>query len=277
MVEGERRLQGRQGELAAAQSPFERILVHLRDPAFFSDDEPRLRPAEHLIAAEGDDIGAEPDALGHQRLLGQAISAEIDERAATQIFHDRDLVSSSDCNQLGQTHLGDKPDDFVVARVDFEEQGGFLADGLFIVLGMGPIGAADFFEDGTALRHDLRNPKGAPDLDQLAARDDNLLSRRCGIEPQQDRRGVVVDHGGGLGTGKVQKEPLDGLLAFASLALVEIVFEVDRMHARLADGLDRCLGEERTAQIGVQHRAGGVDDPHEARLLVSVDLFFDPA
>ena len=66
-------------------------LIHARRRA---DDQTGLRPAQHLVAAERHDVGAERDPLGHHRLLRQAVLAQVDERAAAEIFHHRDARAS---------------------------------------------------------------------------------------------------------------------------------------------------------------------------------------
>ena len=85
-------------------------------------DQARLRPSEDFVAAERDDVCTRGDALGDERFLRQAVCAEVDERAAAEILHDRNPVRSSDRHELGQADLGVKPDDAVIARVDLEDQ-----------------------------------------------------------------------------------------------------------------------------------------------------------
>ena len=69
---------------------------------------------------------------------------------------------------------------------------------------MRAIGRADLAEDGAALRHDLGNPERAADLDQLAARHDDLLAARERVQREQDGRGVVVDDRCRFGAGEIR-------------------------------------------------------------------------
>ena len=80
-----------------------------RDQSRAADDQAGLRPAEQLVAAEGHEVGAERDPLGDERLLRQAVPAQIDERAAAEILHDGHAVPSADRDELGQATSDEKP------------------------------------------------------------------------------------------------------------------------------------------------------------------------
>ena len=70
-------------------------------------------------------VGAGLNSLRDDRLLRQAVLAEIDQSAAAEIFHHRQVVLLADGDQLFERHFGGEADNFVVARVDFEQQRGF--------------------------------------------------------------------------------------------------------------------------------------------------------
>jgi hypothetical protein len=84
-VEPQRRLERRQRQLADAQRALQRELADAVDGRLAADDQPGLRPAEQLVAAEGDDVAAGGDLLARRRLARQAIGGQVDERAAAQI------------------------------------------------------------------------------------------------------------------------------------------------------------------------------------------------
>ncbi len=75
-VDAQRRRERRERQLAAAERALERIRAQAIDELAPADDDPRLRPAEELVAAERDEVGAERDPLGDDRLLRQARSGD---------------------------------------------------------------------------------------------------------------------------------------------------------------------------------------------------------
>ena len=104
---------------------------------------------------------------------------------------------------------------------------------------MRAIGGADLDEPRAGLPHDVGNAERAADLDQLAARDDDLAPAGERAEHQQHGRGVVVDDGGGFGAGQLAQQLLDERVAIAAPARGEIEFEVDRGAQRLRDSAAR--------------------------------------
>ena len=66
---------------------------------------------------------------------------------------------------------------------------------------MRAVGRADFHQ-ARRLGHDLRQPEGAADFDELAARNDDFLVRGQRRQHEHGGGGVVVDHRGGFGAGQ---------------------------------------------------------------------------
>ena len=60
-VEAQHGFQRGQGQLADAQRALQRILLDLRDQVLAADQQAGLRPAEQLVAGEGDEVGAGGD------------------------------------------------------------------------------------------------------------------------------------------------------------------------------------------------------------------------
>ena len=61
------------------------------------DDDPRLRPAEELVAREGDEVGARGEALARRRLV-----LERRERARAEVVDERQGVTGGDGGKLGE-------------------------------------------------------------------------------------------------------------------------------------------------------------------------------
>jgi hypothetical protein len=149
--------------------------------------------------------------------------------------------------------------DGVVAGVDLHQHGRAwptLLQGLAEVSQVRAIGGAHLHQPGARTLHDVRHPEGAADLDQFAARDDDPLALGQGIEQQEYGRRIVVNHGGGLGTGEFAQQRLDHIVAVAPATLVDVVFEGAGVARGGDQGCDRLFGQGGAAQVGVQDRAG---------------------
>ncbi len=144
--------------------------------------------------------------------------------------------------------------------MDLHDRRGIGANGGGIVLEMRAVGGADLDQPAAGASHDVGNAEGAANLDQLAARDDDLAASRQRVQRQEHGRGIVVDRGRRLGAGEPRQPRHNVLVALAAGAAREIVFERGRRAHRLDGGLDGFLGEQRAAEVGVQHRAGQVED-----------------
>ena len=91
----ERCFQRGQGELVNAQRPVERIFLNPGHDFFFADDDTRLRAAQKLVSAEGDDIDTGPQRFADRRFAVQAVPVESYQTAAAQVVHDRHTVPLS--------------------------------------------------------------------------------------------------------------------------------------------------------------------------------------
>ena len=131
---------------------------------------------------------------------------------------------------------------------------------------MRAVGGADLDQPRAGARHDVRHAERAADLDQLAARHDRLAAARQRVEHEQHRGGIVVDDGRVLGAGQFAQQAAQVVVALAALAVREIEFERDRVAHRRDRRLDRLLGDQRAAEIGVQHGAGEIEHRPQARL-----------
>ncbi len=121
-IEVEHRFQRRKGQLVDAQGALERVLLDLLDQRLAADDQPGLRAAEQLVAAEGDDVGAVAQRFLHRRLFGQAPAREVEQAAAAQIFQQRQIVGMGDARQLGGGDAGSETLHAVVAGMHAHQQ-----------------------------------------------------------------------------------------------------------------------------------------------------------
>ncbi len=123
-VELQGRLDRRQPDLVDAQRPLHRIAVDGGDPFAPADDEARLRPAEQLVAREGDEVRALGHDLPHGRLPLQAVSREVDEDARSEIVHERDVRRFGDAGEFRGSDLGGEALNAIVRGMDFEDHAG---------------------------------------------------------------------------------------------------------------------------------------------------------
>ena len=128
---------------------------------------------------------------------------------------------------------------------------------------------ADFAQTDTGALDDLGKPEGAADLDQLAARHDDLAILRQGVEHDHQGGGIVVDDSGVLRAGQLAHKLADEVVALAAAPVLKIELERDRAAHRDDGGRDGDFCKDCAAKIGVQHRAGEVvDRPHLRRSVV---------
>src|SRR6266545_3887456 len=87
------------------------------------DDDPRLRPAEQLVAGEADEVGAGRNARPRGRLVPQ-----VDERSGPEVVHEWEFVALSHLRELRQGRLLREADDAEVRLMDAQEEGGLGPD-----------------------------------------------------------------------------------------------------------------------------------------------------
>ena len=66
------------------------------------DQEPGLRAAEQLVAAEGDEVGAGGDALLHRGFVRAADAAQVEQRAAAEILDEQQAARAGERAELGE-------------------------------------------------------------------------------------------------------------------------------------------------------------------------------
>ena len=179
---------------------------------------------------------------------------------------ERDVVLARERRELATLGARDEPRDLEVARVYTEDRPGLLVDRAGVVACVSAVGGADLDELRARAPQHVRDAEAAADLDQLAARDDDLLARREGREGEQDRSGVVVHHDRILGGREVGKKARRVPVPFPALSSDEVVFDAHRTR-RGRDGGERARRERSAAEIGLQDDAGRVDDAAKGETL----------
>ena len=173
-----------------------------------------------------------------------------------------------DLRQLLPRYGFGKAHDAVVACMHLQKRSRLLADGGFIVAPVRLVRRADLAQRAAALRHDLRNAERAADLDELAARGDDLSPARERGQDEQHRRGVVVHGHRRLRTRQAAQKRLHVLIARAAAAVFHIVFKRRIISRRLCRGVHRALAQAGAAKVRVQRHAGRVDDRSQRRQLL---------
>ena len=136
-------------------------------------DEPGLRAAEQLVAAERHEVRARRQAFRGRRLVRQPERRRVEQRAAAEVVDDDRPVLVGDPRELARVgHLGES----ALAEVrgmDAQDDACALRERLHEVRGTRPVRRPDLDEPGTGAADDLRDPDAAADLHELAARDDH--------------------------------------------------------------------------------------------------------
>ena len=173
-----------------------------------AEDDAALRAADELVGAGRHEVGArriESCSVGSVWKPNRERSSSAP--APTSSISDQP-ARVGDAHQVRQRHLGREPGDPVVARMDAQDGGRVLGDGVLVVARVRLVRGAHLDQLRAAGRHDLRQAEGAADLDQLPARDDDLPARGHRVEHEERGGGVVVDHRGGLRPGELLQQPL---------------------------------------------------------------------
>ena len=104
-----------------------------------------------------------------------------------------------DRGELGELRLLGEADDAEVRLVDAQEQRRLGPDRALVVGGARAVRRSDLDEPRAGTREHVGDPEPVADLDQLAARDDDLAALGERSEREQHGGGVVVDDERGLG------------------------------------------------------------------------------
>ena len=226
LVLDQRGVERGQRHLVDAQRPVERVAAHPVHDRGAPDDQPRLRSAEQLVAAEGHGVGALRQRAAQRRLGLPAAPAGASTSAAALVLDQGHGVLARERRQLLERRLLGEADHAEVARVHLEDQGGVGPDRGAVVREPRAVGGAHLAQPRAALAQHVRDAERAADLHQLAAAHDHLAALRQRVDGQQHRRRAVVDHHAGLDPEQRLQPRLGVLLAAAAAAALEVVLEV---------------------------------------------------
>ena len=202
-------------QLVGAERALQRMPSQLLDEVGATRDDSRLRPAEQLVAAEADEVGACRERLARRRLVGERA-----EHARAEIVDERQRMPARDGRELLDARLLGEADDAEVRLVHAEQNRGLRPDRPLVVGRARAVRRADLDEARTRAREHVGDAKAVADLDQLAARDDHLATFGERSEREQHRRRVVVHDERSLRAGQTTKDPRNVVLARAARPVV---------------------------------------------------------
>ena len=238
--------------------------LELLDQRTTAHDQPGLGSAQQLVPAEGDETGAGAERLGHRRLVGQPEPPEVDQAAAAEVLDHGGSVLAAEHRQCVGRDCAREADDSVIARVHLQQHAGLGCERARIVRKPCLVGGADLDQTRAALVDDVRDPEGAANLDELAPRDHHFTASGEGAGREQHGGGVVVDHQGGLGSGKLAQQVRHRAMARAPPTCREVQLQVGIAVADLGYRGERRRGEWSPAEIGMQDDPGRVDRSPQA-------------
>ena len=230
-----------------------------------SGDDPGLRPPKQLVARKHDQIDPGAQDVPDHRFVGQTPGRQVDQHAAAQILHQDHVLRPGKLRKLRPIGCRGETDDPEVAGVAFQQHGGVFVDRLGVVGQASLVGGAHFPQLGAALGDHVRQPEGAADLDQFAARGDDLAPLGCRHEAQKHGGRAIVDDDRRLRPGQLADQPFRVAVPGSALAGVDVVFKV---HGLCRDSLHRGHGFGRqagAAQIGMDQDARRVDERAQRR------------
>ena len=189
------------------------------------DDQPGLRPADELVAAERDEVRAGGQPLGRRRLVGQPEGGRLEQRPAPEVVDDDRAVLVGERGELDRIGRLDEAGLREVRRMDAEDDGRpAVGERRLEVGGARPVRRPDLDQPRAGPPDDLRDPDAAADLDQLAARDRDAVL--AGQPDREDERRRVVDRDERvLGAGQRDEVVLGGAEPRAAPAGVPVELE----------------------------------------------------
>ena len=195
--------------------------------------------------------------------MRQTELCEIDQGAAAEIDHQRQVRCMGEGRQLGFGHRGSETRDHVIAGVHFHDQRAARCDGSAEIGGMGAIGSADFDQACTGARHDIGDAESTADLDQLTARHYDFFLSREGVQSQEHCGGIVVDHRRRFGAGQATDPLFNVHVTIAASATGQVVFQIARTRCNSGHRRNGFRRQGRATEIGMQHRAGQIEHAFE--------------
>ena len=214
-VQRERPFERGERELVGAQRALERVAPQALDEVGAADDDPGLRAAEQLVAGEADEVRAGRRA----RRAPTARRARSVSDAGAEVVDERQLVPRARQPRAPRARgCSVKPTTRKFDWCTRRSTRGLGADRALVVRRARAVRRPDLDEARARAREHVGDAEAVADLDQLAARDDDLAALRERGEREQHRRRVVVDDERGLGAGQPAQDRRDVVLARAARA-----------------------------------------------------------
>ena len=258
-IEPQSGFQRGKGHFIRSQRALKRVLLQTGNHRLLTNDNPRLRTTQQLIAGEAHQTDSRRDHLLRHRLFRQTILAQVNQRTTAQISHHRNPRFAANRRQSGLIDGRREALDAVIAGMDLHQQPGILIHGLTIIFRMGAVGGADFMQDTTRLAHHIGNTECTADLHQLAAREHHFFTAGGGRQHQQHRRSVIVDDAGIFRAGYAAQQLRQRPIAVAAPGIIQAVLQRDRRTHRLCNCVNRRFCLNCAPQVGMQHRAGEIE------------------
>ena len=107
-----------------------------------------------------------------------------------------------------------------------QQQSRVRPHGLAIVIKVGAIGRADFHQACAALAQHVGDAEATADLDELAARDDDLAALGQRRQRQEHGSGIVIHDQGGFGSRQAAEQVLGMQITRPPLPGLQVIFEV---------------------------------------------------
>jgi hypothetical protein len=121
------------------------------------------------------------------------------------------------------------------------------------------VGRPDFAHDRAARGHHVRHAERPANLDELPARDDDLLAESQGVEDEDGPGGIVVAEGRRFGARQLGQEAADVGVALAAAPRFEVEGERAVSPGDVVEGGAAGLGENGPAEPRMHQDPGGVD------------------
>ena len=247
-----------------------------RDGGAPADGDPRLRPAQQLVPAEGHDVGSSSHRLLHRLLRAQAVGGRLEERPAPEVVDEDDAPLAREPRELARRGARGEPDDAEVAGVHAEDRGGPLTDRGGVVAEIRAVRRPHLDELRPGPREHVRDAEPTADLHELAAGDDDLAAPRERREREEDRRGVVVGDDAVLRAGDLRQDPRGVAVPLAPAARPEVVLDRHRAGG-IPHRVPGPVGQRRAPEVRVEDHAGRVDDPTQRPAIALGDPLARPA
>ena len=194
IIAPERGFKGGKRHLIHAHSPCERMLFKHVYIFLFGNYYAALRPAEKLIAREGQHVHPRAHAFLHGWFIAYAKPVQIKQAAAAKVLYKRQIMLMRKFAHFFPRYGFGKAHNAVIAGMHLHYGAGIFAYCALVIGKVGFVGGAHFPKLRPAAFHYFRHTEAAANFNQLPAADYYLAALGKGRKYKQHRRRVVVYH-----------------------------------------------------------------------------------